>query len=493
MKALLFLFLILAPLFSVKAQELKAQIDPSVERILKNYGIKKEHLFYSFIPLNNKKNQTNYQSEIPFIPASVSKVFTALYALKNLGPDFRYKTMVYKTGKIEDGVLKGDLILKGTGDPSLTLARLMDLVLEVRALGIKKVEGNLFYDDSLFPPTLMLSEFGAGDQTYNPGLSALNLEYNRMSIYRKGSTKARYAEFIALPPLDHIKIEKTDDEFPIGQNFLFKKDNPGEVWQLNNKKGYRLIEEVPVRRTSRRTAESFRHLLELWGIQAPPSRFSKTPKDALLVAEDRSASLINLLALTLEYSNNLYAEQILLTSSKKTNLKEAAKVMSEWIKERVPECKEDLVNGSGLTTEHKITAHCLSQFLANFAFVTSEHKESRGFMSLLSINGQSGWLKSRLKKPETSFRIWAKTGSLDYVSNIAGVLFTLSGKAYAFTLSLNDSPKRERIDLAQGKKPSELKKKERRELKKWLRGANRWSRKAKEASDKLLEHFIQTL
>lgn len=475
------------------SQELKASLDPKVKEILKNFGIEKEQLYFSFIPLGEEKHQENFQSETPFIPASITKIFTALYALKSLGPDYRYSTQVLINGEIKDSILKGDLIIKGTGDPSFTLARLMDLALEVRAQGIKKIEGSFFYDDSLFPPTLMLSEFGAGDQTYNPGLSALNLEFNRMSLYRRGSTKTRSAEFIPLPPLDHIKIEKTHEEFPIGQRYNFVKEGEGETWEVNTRKTYRKVEDVPVRRTSRRTAESFRHLLELWGIQVPPARFGKTPQGAKLIGEDKSANLISLLALTLEYSNNLYAEQILLTASQKNTIKEAANVMTEWVKERVPECKEPLVNGSGLTTEHKITAHCLAHFLANFAFSTSKHKESRGFMSLLSINGQSGWMKNRLQKPETSFRVWAKTGNLDYISNVAGVLFSASGKAYAFTLALNDDKKRERIDQAQGQKASSFKRKERRELKKWLRGAGRWTRKAKEATDKLLEHFIQTL
>ncbi|MEC7275888.1 MAG: D-alanyl-D-alanine carboxypeptidase/D-alanyl-D-alanine-endopeptidase [Bdellovibrionota bacterium] len=485
-------------LFTITLQaqaELKGLTDPAVDKTLKNFGLKKENLFYSFIPIGKKEtlkesaHEENHQSLSSFVPASLTKIFTALYALKKLGPDYRFETQVLIKGKIEQGILKGDLILKGGGDPSLTMARLMDMVLEVRKLGITKVEGSLIYDDSLFKPKRMLSEFGAGDQTYNPGMSALNLEFNRITLFRKSKDN-----YVAIPPLPHQRITTTQVPFNINQRFhSSNEDNNQEVWQLNKKIRYRQKEDIPVREVSKNTAESFRYLLSLWNIETPTSRNGFTPKGSKIVAINHSINLVNLLALTLEYSNNLYAEQILLSSSGKSTLSQAAKDLSQWLKESTPSCDLPLKNGSGLTTEHLITARCLSEFLSTHAFSTSDHPASRGFMSLLSINGISGWMKNRLDKPTTGLKVWAKTGNLDYISNVAGVLFADSGQAYAFTMALNDKEKRGIIDDAHGKKPKELPMAKRIQIDKTQKGATRWTRKAKEATDKLLEHFIQTL
>jgi D-alanyl-D-alanine carboxypeptidase/D-alanyl-D-alanine-endopeptidase (penicillin-binding protein 4) len=477
----------------VKAQELSQALSPVVKKILKKYQFKDDQLIYSFQNLDdgpNGKDRTSHQENVPFIPASLTKIFSALYALKNLGADYQFKTSLFYKGKITGEVLTGDLYLKGSGDPSLTMARLMDLAMDLRAKGIKKITGNFFFDESELPTISALSEFGNGDQTYNPGVSALNLEYNRITLFREGGQRTKRANFVPMPPMNHMQIEKTKETFPLGTRYRFREQAGGEVWEVSERESYNLYEDIPIRRPSRRTAETFRVLTELWGISLPPARAGILPNGATVIGTDKSPPLIRLLAMTLEYSNNLFAETILLKAAQKTSIPEAAKELSSWLKENIKSCDKDLVNGSGLTSEHQVRASCFVDFLNKFA-VSPVAK--RGFMSLLSINGQSGWLRTRLRHPETNFRIWAKTGSLDYVSNMAGVLFTLSGKRYAFALSLQDRQKRDLIDAAleaereQGNNP--LARKSNRLKKR----AMAWSRQAKGAADELLEHFIRTL
>ncbi len=474
------------------AQEISQDLSPTIKKILKRHRFKDEQLIFSFQNLDDGKEDDRlaYQENIPFIPASLTKIFTALYALKNLGADYQFKTSLLYKGKITGDTLIGDLYLKGSGDPSLTMARLMDLAMDLRAKGIKKINGNFFFDESELPTISALSEFGNGDQTYNPGVSALNLEYNRITLFREGSRKTKRANFVPMPPMIHMQVEKTKETFPLGTRYRFREQAGGEVWEVSERERYNIYEDIPIRRPSRRTAETFRTLTELWGIALPPARAGVTPKDAALIGLDKSPPLIRLLAMTLEYSNNLFAETILLKASKKTTISEAAKELSNWLKENIQSCDKTLVNGSGLTSEHQVRASCFVDFLNKFA-VSPVAK--RGFMSLLSINGQSGWLRNRLRHPDTNYRIWAKTGSLDYIANMAGVLFTLSGKRYAFALSLQDRNKRDLIDAAleaereKGKNP--LARKSNRLKKK----APAWSRQAKLAADELLEHFIRTL
>lgn len=478
--------------------EIKHELSPVIKKILKKNKLNEEQLIYSFQSLDDDQASIDHQGNTPFIPASLTKIFSALYALKNLGADYQFKTELSYTGKIsKDGVLNGDLYLKGSGDPSLTMARLMDLAMDLRNLKITKINGNFFYDESELPTINSISEFGNGDQTYNPGLSALNLEYNRITLFREGSKRTKKANFVPMPPMIHMQIQKTKERFPLGTRYRFRDQAGGEVWEVTEREKYNLYEDIPIRRPSRRTAETFRNLTEFWGISIPPSRPGKRPDKPNVIGIDKSPPLVRLLALTLEYSNNLYAESILLKATGKRTIQEAAQSLSKWLKDNVSSCDLPLINGSGLTSDHQVRARCFVDFLNKYAFSGVDSKAKRGFMSLLSINGQSGWLRKRLRHPDTNFRIWAKTGSLDYVTNMAGALFTLSGKRYAFALSLRDRQKRDIIDEAlkaekdaqRQNKPNPLAARSNRLKKR----ANAWTRQARLAADDLLEHFIRSL
>lgn len=473
-----------------QAPTLRSELGPEVKKLLTKSGFKEENLSFAFKNLDKQEEFLGHNSEEPFIPASLSKIFTALYALKTLGADYQYVTSLHYTGTIKDGTLMGDIYLKGTGDPSLTMARLMDIAMDLRAIGIKKINGTFFFDETELPTISSLSDFGNGDQTYNPGLSALNLEYNRITLYRDGSKYTKKANFVPMPPMVHMQIEKSQKAFPLGTRYLFREETGGEIWEVSEKERYRLFEDIPVRRPSKRTAETFRALTELWGIYLPPARSGELPKEATLIGSDKSPPLLRLLALTLEYSNNLYAEQILLTATKKKSILEAATVLSNWLKKSIPSCDLPLLNGSGLTSEQKVRPTCFVDFLDKFAL---SPVAKRGFMSLLSINGQSGWLKNRLRHPDTNFRVWAKTGSLDYVANMAGVLFTLSGKRFAFSLSLSNLERRNIIDEAILKEKDPGQNSLARKSNTLKRKAPIWGRQAKELADNLLKHFIQTL
>lgn len=490
MKYLILIFFFCTSSFAEEGAILKPELSPHVQTIMKQNGLKGEVLRYSFKNLDAPTEVHSFRADEPFIPASITKIFTALYALKTLGADYQFQTSLHSTGIIKDGVLQGDLYLVGTGDPSLTMARLMDLCMDLRLKGIRKITGNFFYDDSILPTILELSSFGNGDQTYNPGLSALNLEYNRITLYREGGKSTKKANFIPMPPMVHMQVEKSPENFPLGTRYRFRKEAGGEIWEVSEKERYNTYEDIPVRRPSRRTAETFRTLSELWGISLPPSRQGFLPKKNTLLGLDKSAPLIQLLSLTLEYSNNLFAEQILLKASGEKTIKEAGLKMTEWIKGNVETCQLPLLNGSGLTSEHKVTSTCLVDFLDKYALSPIA---KRGFMSLLSINGQSGWLKNRLRHPDTNFRIWAKTGSLDYVANMAGVIFTHSGKRYAFNLSISNDDKRNEIDQAIALEAEGTKHNLGRKVLRLKKKAPTWSKQAKKSADELLKHFIQTL
>lgn len=478
------IFLILYAFTSIiAAQEKEQTLDPNIVKILKKYSLKNHHLKYHLRDLDEATPPLGYKEASNFTPASLTKVFTAAYALEKLGPDFRYQTKLYIQGSLnkKTGQFNGNVTIQGQGDPSLTMARLMDLVLSLKARGIKSIKGNFYYDDSLIPTIPMISSFGNGDQTYNPGLSALNLEYNRITLH-KDARQTKEAIFQTIPATGHFFVQKDDSIYKNGKRFQFMKEASGETWSVSNREKYRQYEDIPVRKPSKRTAYTFKTLAALWGIQIPVPKPKKIDEaeNHTLIGRDSSPSLGRLLALTLEFSNNLFAEQIMLTSTKTKDIEKGAQKLSTWLNKKVPECSPKLINGSGLTQFNQVTPLCLSSFIKKFALTPLN---GAGLMSMLSISGASGWMRKRLRHPETAFRVWAKTGSLDYVDNMTGIIFTGSGKRYAFAMSIADTKRRAIIDQAENSK----------KIVKLKKQVKKWRKKSRKATEELLTHFIRTL
>ena len=121
----------------------------------------------------------------PIILASVTKLLTSYFALNILGPNFKFQTKLFYSGTIKDNILYGDLILQGGGDPLLSRHQIFNMALQLKKLNIKKVQGNFYFDDSHLYSSHQISSIGMGDQTYNPGISALSVDFNRMTIIKK--------------------------------------------------------------------------------------------------------------------------------------------------------------------------------------------------------------------------------------------------------------------------------------------------------------------
>ena len=115
-------------------------------------------------------------------PASVAKVVTTLYALDALGPGYRFRTRLLAAGPIEGGTLRGDLVLEGGGDPVLDTDRLGRLVAALKARGIERVEGRLLVADGALPFVPDVARDQPEDAGYNPTLSGMNLNFNRVQM-----------------------------------------------------------------------------------------------------------------------------------------------------------------------------------------------------------------------------------------------------------------------------------------------------------------------
>lgn len=502
----MFQFLALLCLFSTGAslglgQTLAPYPSRSLELVLKkrlwgpgnNRGVLPAFSLFE-IPLNGEtapKLVESYNGDVLAPWASVSKMLSLHYALSILGGDYTFKTHVYIRGVIKDGILRGDILLQGTGDPSLNTDGLMNLALALQARGIKQVTGGLKVEIGNFFETPELAQFGNGDQAYNQSIGPLNLYFNRLQIARENKS------FRSIPELPHFQMNpgELSEAFLPGQRFLFVANNmQKEAWQYNPKGKFTALDELPIKYPSRFAGEVFLDLIRALAIKMPDGSVAQlvnTQKknegsagDWKLVSSHESLYARELARLAMEYSNNLYTECLLLKAAQiaqgpekdpsdpksnenpPRNLKDSASAMLEWQKSRyskLPWGASQMLNGSGLSSENKLPSDLYASWVAMSARDHLENKISTSkelsqqtfFMGLLPMAGQNSWLRERWNSRTFAHRLWAKTGTLDFVTSMAGVFIAKSGKIYAFALSASHPDKRSRLDRFEPVSPKE--------------------------------------
>lgn len=429
-----------------------------------------QEISYSLVDIDTGKTISNKNETIPIIPASTTKLYTSYYVLNQLKSTSTFETKIGITGKIESGTLNGDLILMPSGDPYITAQNLIALIHQVQNFGVKKVAGNLIIHPKNFWFTARLSEIGLEDQADNCSMGAFNVEFNRFKVDRYSDRP--------IPPMSYLKIE-SKNKAANGLKFsLQKSDEKQEAWLKYKKESHAFREEVPTRNSNLFGANYFKFLASLHGLELPdPQILAKEPKQ--IIASHTSLPLYRLVELGLEFSNNLIAE-MLLQKINPSEPKVSAQVMLEWFKHKFPKLdwsKVQFVNGSGLDLANQTTTSNLSNLLAQ---IHHQQFEQRSFWSFLSINGHSGGISRRLTEPEHAFRIYAKTGSVYFVNNLAGYLIANSGKRYAFSIFTSHKKNRDLLNQENSKKVNGIRKK-----------SKEWYQHSVQEIDSLISNWIK--
>ena len=148
----------------------------SVTKILSNTCLRKNNYGIKIYSLDLGETLYEIRSKKLFIPASNSKILTTAAALKFLGSNYRFATRIYTDGILENETLKGNLYIKGSGDPKLVTEQLWLMVNELRNLPIKRIEGNIIADDTFFDNQKRIKTWikNPGAQAYEAPLGALS-------------------------------------------------------------------------------------------------------------------------------------------------------------------------------------------------------------------------------------------------------------------------------------------------------------------------------
>lgn len=377
----------------------------------------------------------------PVPPASTSKIITASYALATLGRDFRFRTELQVLGPLSQGRVAGDLVLAGGGDPTLSADNLGDLAALLPKKGIRAIDGRFGVWTGALPYIPSIDPEQAVWMGYDPAVSGLNLNFNRVNFtwepsgkgYRLGfdARAERYAPMVSIADMTAV-----NRSHPL---FTYKADDKGEHWTvaagaLGRKGGSRWL---PVRRPGLYAGDVFRTLAAAQGTELPvATAVPDRPKGQLLAAHE-SDPLPEILRDMLRHSTNLTAEAVGMTASARrgfTSHGASAQGMSDWLAGHVRSYRCHLVDHSGLGASSSVTARAMLEVL-------SQVGPAVGLKSLLKPVRFKG-AEDDVKLPQG---VLAKTGTLNFVSGLVGYLTTASGEERVFAIYAANLARRDAI------------------------------------------------
>jgi PBP4 family serine-type D-alanyl-D-alanine carboxypeptidase len=381
-----------------------------------------------------------------FVPASNLKLFTAAAALEKLGPDFQYKTEVYTDGKVnKSGILDGNLIVKGYGDPSLSVEDLTAMVQKIKEQGITHINGNLLLDESYFDDVRLGYGWMWDDElySYSAQLSALAVNENAVTVeVAPGSAVGRAPAVTVVPANSYVQIQNeaitvdgnaSDIVFdrPRGQNTIIISGTIG-------KQAVSVKEDLGLEDPALFVGDVFKHLLEENSITL--GKNSRIGKMALQTGSPLlthySKPLRELIVHLNKESDNFYAEMLLKTMgalwADAGSSQAGARVVSEFLLETGASGFKQ-VDGSGLSRFDLITPDDMIKLLRYV-----EQQEYRDiFIASLPIAGVDGTLQSRMKGTPAENNLMAKTGSMSGVSSLSGTVTAGNGDQLLFSILLN--------------------------------------------------------
>ena len=187
----------------------------AVNKFVSHSSLRYASLGVQVIDLDSARSIASYRPEQANITASTMKTVVSSAALGLLGPHFRFETPVYLDGELKDGTFKGDIIIRGLGDPTIGSVFLpcqanivQEIIDALHARGIRKIEGTVIGDDSYYSYPYFDEDWDVGDLAYDYGTAvhALNFHDNLMTVNYSLDSRGRLAHSTITPPVPGVKV-----------------------------------------------------------------------------------------------------------------------------------------------------------------------------------------------------------------------------------------------------------------------------------------------
>ncbi|MFH6567998.1 MULTISPECIES: D-alanyl-D-alanine carboxypeptidase/D-alanyl-D-alanine endopeptidase [Pseudomonas] len=449
----LFLASLFLPLaFGANAAPVNTTLSPKVQQALKTNKLQDDALSLVLLPLNGPGIPTVYNADVSMNPASTMKLVTTYAALEMLGPTHQWKTEFYTDGTLNNGILQGNLYLKGGGDPKLNMEKLWLLMRDLRANGVQQVTGDLVLDRNFFEqPQLPAFNDDGNDKNkpflVKPDSLMVNLKALRF-VARNDSGKVLIS---VEPPIASIKIDNQVKALNSKQCTGDVRYNPvtqadgsvlvtvsGQLADGCNSQTYlSLLDHATY------TAGAVRAIWkELGGSIQGQDRQASVPKNAKLLARAFSPDLAEIIRDINKYSNNTMAQQLFLSLGAQfrndadgDDAKAAQRVVRQWLaKKGITAPHLVMENGSGLSRAERVSAREMAQMLQ----AAWKSPYAAEFISSMPIAGKDGTMRKRLKTTAMNGQAHIKTGTLNTVRAISGFSRDSNGNTWAVVAILND-------------------------------------------------------
>lgn len=446
------LLLVVVVLVAVLSPRAHAQgLHAEIQRVLDGLDVPTAAVSVWAQPLDADAPAIAVNVDVPRNPASAMKLVTSYAALEILNPAYRWKTEVYALGELERGVLDGDLLVKGYGDPFLVIEEYWKLWRELRRRGLTRIRGDLLFDVSHYalepedpgafdgrpdrvynqrPHPLLVNfnavrfgfEPGAGGRvhvTQDPQLPNLELD-NRLRL--GGPRCGGYQRGVALAVLGDGQRDRVqlDGEFPNGCSY---HEMTRTVLQPETY-AFGLFQQ---------------HWASLGGRHDGGWRHAELPDDALLVMTHYSRPLGELVRLVNKYSNNVMTRHLKLelgakvfgTPATTANGNEAIRMLLE--DQGVTTDGLVLDNAAGLSRDVRISARTMAEML----LAARRSPFLPEFQSSMSLAGLDGTMRRRFANSSQAGRMHLKTGRLNDVAAVAGYVKAASGRDWLVVAFIN--------------------------------------------------------
>ena len=452
---------------------IRQTLPKSVSKILQKYKIPQKNISVYVRDLNAIEPMLALNADTLRTPASTMKLLTTYAALKELGPNYSWRTEVWLRGELKQGVLDGDLVLKGYGDPFLVYENFWKLIKTLRDKGLQQINGDIIIDESYFdlPKHNSAAFDGKAFRVYNAPASALMFNFqatrflfkpnitkepesetktkknNTKSKRKKKSKISGTVDITPLPKINNFTF-KNEVQLTAGKcrkshyRPKFSKDSNGTLI-IKGKYAAACKQNFILRTVTKPYIHVFHAFRDFWldlrGTLKGSVKLGKVSSEDEIFHVYSSPTLGEQMRLINKWSNNVMTKQLLLSLGARKYSAPAT-----WEKGRsavIDVLKENwintdgisLENGSGLSRTAKITARQMGNLLET-AFRDPLMPE---FMASMSLPGVDGTLVNRFRKDDLRGRSHLKTGTLDFVTSIAGYMLNRQGKRLVVVIQHN--------------------------------------------------------
>jgi len=388
-----------------------------------------------------------HRASEPVNPASVMKIVTSVAAFDLLGPAFRFHTDVLARGELHDGVLAGDLVIRGGGDPKLTYEKLLQLAHQLRARGLREIRGDVVLDRAYFAPVAPDAGRFDGEprRAYNVTPDALLVNFQAVDFHFV--LEGERVRVVPEPDFPNLQVASRLKVVPgacgawrrgVSYDFqdnglssaaAFSGDDPSEcgerTWPLAFLDPQRYFESA------------FRWVWgEAGGRITGRFRMDATPPAAWLIYRHESEPLPVLVRDMNKFSNNVMARHLFLALSAEQGVpgeaRASAAIVRTWLATRhIDDAPLVLENGSGLSREERASAALLAHVLAD-AWHSPFMPELAASFPLLGVDGT---LRSHPRTAQGGAHM--KGGTLTGVQSAAGYVLDNTGRRWIVVIVMN--------------------------------------------------------